>query len=176
MWTGTRSSRFYVVELKDQLWAGSSHIGLVWFWDICLGLPVQVYALGGFMVLSWLWGRWKERRDRRASPWGLSSSMSPGGDCSIIPSLQLAFPSPSSLPSARHFLFEGCCLSHFFQSIRSPMDSSSRRWEGQRYGCLLTSFDCCSRDPSACIILVAMTSGFGAGGGGRGLRDPPLAD
>lgn len=97
MWTGTRSSRFYVVELKDQLWAGSSHIGLVWFWDICLGLPVQVYALGGFMVLSWLWGRWKERRDRRASPWGLSSSMSPGGDCSIIPSLQLAFPSPSSL-------------------------------------------------------------------------------
>lgn len=76
------------------------------------------------------------------------------------------------LPSARHFLFEGCCLSHFFQSIRSPMDSSSRRWEGQRYGCLLTSFDCCSRDPSACIILVAMTSGFGAGGG-EGTQRPP---
>ncbi|CAA7400199.1 unnamed protein product [Spirodela intermedia] len=28
----------------------------------------QVYALGGFMVLSWVWGRWKERRDRRAPP------------------------------------------------------------------------------------------------------------
>ncbi|XP_078441601.1 uncharacterized protein LOC144711465 [Wolffia australiana] len=22
----------------------------------------QVYALGGFMVMSWFWGRWKERR------------------------------------------------------------------------------------------------------------------
>ncbi|XP_010243285.1 PREDICTED: uncharacterized protein LOC104587387 [Nelumbo nucifera] len=24
----------------------------------------QVYALGGFMILRWIWARWKERRDK----------------------------------------------------------------------------------------------------------------
>ncbi|XP_072969674.1 uncharacterized protein [Typha angustifolia] len=28
----------------------------------------QVYALGGFMVLRWIWARWKERKDKGSSP------------------------------------------------------------------------------------------------------------
>lgn len=25
----------------------------------------QVYALGGFLVLKWIWARWQERRDQK---------------------------------------------------------------------------------------------------------------
>ncbi|XP_010278267.1 PREDICTED: uncharacterized protein LOC104612525 [Nelumbo nucifera] len=36
----------------------------------------QVYALGGFMVLRWIWARWKERRAKDDS----SGEPSPGDD------------------------------------------------------------------------------------------------
>ncbi|CAL9118068.1 unnamed protein product [Musa textilis] len=35
--------------------------------DMSHGNMWQVYALGGFMILRWIWAHWRERRDRGKS-------------------------------------------------------------------------------------------------------------
>ncbi|XP_031500877.1 uncharacterized protein LOC116264673 [Nymphaea colorata] len=34
----------------------------------------QVYALGGFMILRWIWARWRERKDKGGSVGGNPSA------------------------------------------------------------------------------------------------------
>ncbi|KGN63041.1 uncharacterized protein LOC101205088 [Cucumis sativus] len=45
------------VEAEADVSGKTSNPAVVW----------QVYALGGFLILSWAWARWKERRPQRRS-------------------------------------------------------------------------------------------------------------
>ncbi|KAJ4851572.1 hypothetical protein Tsubulata_034341 [Turnera subulata] len=61
------------LEAEAQVSGGStSNPAIVW----------QVYALGGFIVLNWIWARWKERQDRakKASPDGNESGDDSDGE------------------------------------------------------------------------------------------------
>ncbi|XP_038886165.1 uncharacterized protein LOC120076415 [Benincasa hispida] len=45
------------VEAEADVSGKTSNPAVIW----------QVYALGGFLILSWAWARWKERRPQRRS-------------------------------------------------------------------------------------------------------------
>ncbi|XP_023550789.1 uncharacterized protein LOC111808822 isoform X3 [Cucurbita pepo subsp. pepo] len=45
------------VEVEADVSGKTSNPAVIW----------QVYALGGFLILSWAWARWKERRPKRRS-------------------------------------------------------------------------------------------------------------